>query len=655
VTARAAPTLDRLGLLLLAVSVGFQALFCWPEVGLGPFSVHDGTLHHALALRLIEAVGAGESPLDPWVSFSSMGSPVWRSYQPLVHQVMALCIWLASPIATSGQVVGALTWLVLCLHPPAFFVAARWMDVGRFGAGLTALLCLVGTSVGNLDPFGLGYGSTVWMGSGLLTQLWAAPLFVLAVAASFRALRGDGSVAAAAALVGVTALCHLIFGFAAALSALLLWAVSPSRRALLRLVALGAGVASLCAFLVVPALLDGPWVNHSVWEPTWKWASHGAPVLMRALVSGGMFDAGRLPVLSVLLAGAAVVALRTLPGEPAARATLALTGLWLLLSFGRATWGALLPSLLINEHVHMHRFVAVFQASAMLLLAVGVDRAVRAVVDRPRLQVAVAAGLVLAAVPALRERADALRTNASLGLAHRLAVEAEQSDLAAVLDRLEAEASRAPGRTFAGLGGRWGKDFLVGRAPAYHALGLRRIDATSHLWHSMSIPSDGLLLIDDASADHLRRFGVRYVLSEAGRATPGDPLVSVGRFTLRQLPGGGYFSVERDPATCAATDAQGRLGCARDWLAAPARPAGRVLSEERDGAAHGARVELDEPGTVVFRSSFHPGWRVWVDGVRASSRAVVPGFLAVDVPQGRHDVRVRYRPGAGKTALLLLG
>ena len=77
--------LDRLGLVLVVASTLMTAALCAPEIRLGDATVHDGTLHTALARALVDAVGAGDSALDPWVSLSSLGAPVWRTYQPLVH------------------------------------------------------------------------------------------------------------------------------------------------------------------------------------------------------------------------------------------------------------------------------------------------------------------------------------------------------------------------------------------------------------------------------------------------------------------------------------------------------------------------------------------------------------------------------------------
>jgi hypothetical protein len=48
--------------------------------------------------------------------------------------------------------------------------------------------------------------------------------------------------------------------------------------------------------------LSGSEVNHSRWEPAFKWDSFGAPFILSELFSGRLLDAGRPPILSLLLA-----------------------------------------------------------------------------------------------------------------------------------------------------------------------------------------------------------------------------------------------------------------------------------------------------------------------------------------------------------------
>ena len=58
----------------------------------------------------------------------------------------------------------------------------------------------------------------------------------------------------------------------------------------------------LIAFFVVPMVLDSSYINHSRWEPAWKWDSFGAEAIGRALANGTLLDDGRLPILTLLAA-----------------------------------------------------------------------------------------------------------------------------------------------------------------------------------------------------------------------------------------------------------------------------------------------------------------------------------------------------------------
>jgi len=71
----------------------------------------------------------------------------------------------------------------------------------------------------------------------------------------------------------------LIFGYMGALS-LVLAALLPdgevprSVRAL-RTLRIGAVALALSAFQLLPLVIDGPTINHSLWEPSWKWDAFG--------------------------------------------------------------------------------------------------------------------------------------------------------------------------------------------------------------------------------------------------------------------------------------------------------------------------------------------------------------------------------------------
>jgi hypothetical protein len=86
---------------------------------------------------------------------------------------------------------------------------------------------------------------------------------------------------------------------------------------------------------------------------------------------------------------------------------------------------------------------------------------------------------------------------------------------------------------------------------------------------------------------------------------------------------------------------------------------GRVALAERTTTSFTAVAEMDRPGRLVFNSNYHPDWVA--DGLPVVDDG---GRLAVELPAGRHAVRVRYEPetlplalglGAAGLALALSG
>jgi len=69
--------------------------------------------------------------------------------------------------------------------------------------------------------------------------------------------------------------------------------------------------------------------------------------------------------------------------------------------------------------------------------------------------------------------------------------------------------------------------------------------------------------------------------------------------------------------------------------------AGRTASPG-DHADLFAEVDAAQPSTFVFRESWHPRWRAYLDGAPAPIRRVTPDFPALDVPAGRHLLQLRF-------------
>ncbi|NQT46898.1 MAG: NPCBM/NEW2 domain-containing protein [Candidatus Omnitrophica bacterium] len=82
---------------------------------------------------------------------------------------------------------------------------------------------------------------------------------------------------------------------------------------------------------------------------------------------------------------------------------------------------------------------------------------------------------------------------------------------------------------------------------------------------------------------------------------------------------------------------------------------GSVLREERGLNRFVAEVEVNKPSYLLLRTSYHPNWRVLVDGIKTDTDMLSPAFIGVKLDKGRHTVTFRYRTGALKWGLFLGG
>jgi len=676
------------GLLLLLLAVVFEAILAAPELRIGEVTPNDSMLHMTASERLHAAFVRGEPFLDPWVSEWSLGYPVWRSYQPLPHAFAAATFAIVGDRLTPSATFAALTYALLLVLPISAWAGARLLGMRPAAAGLLALFVLAPSATGELGRYGIGQGAYLWRGSGVYTQLFALCLLTPALGLVRRALdRGRGHLLAAGALAAV-ALAHMVFGYVAFVSSALLAVVGARghrTERLLRLVGVAMPAIILLLFHLVPLFVSREWIGASRWENTYKWDSYGAPSILRDLVRGRLLDHGRPPVLTALVAlGAIVAALRR--QDPLARRLLALAGLWLALFFGRATWGHLLVLLAVPAELHLHRLQAAFELAALGLAAWGTVEALSRV-RRPVVWAAVAA-LALALLSVGCERARYHGRNAAWGEANLAAHELQRRDVERSMAEIRSILSIRPGRVSAGLAADWGRDFKVGAVPLYAYLTRNHLDQVSFLYHSMSRTSDVMVLRDEDDRAHQVAFGVRAVIAPSDREMPSwlNHRSTYGRLSVYESSPEGYFGIV-DVAAWTDGDPESSYQMSARWLRSPwlragvvvalgdggrelprveptaplpAVPAassaarGTIVEETRTGEVYRAQFELARPAFAFVKMTYHPDLEATVDGEPAPVVHVTPGFAAVPVPAGRHQVEVTYRPTPWKVALLPL-
>jgi hypothetical protein len=514
----------------------------------------------------------------------------------------------------------------------------------------------------------------------------AASLLLLTIGFADRALRRPGrGLVLPGTLLGCTLLSHFLYGYMGAVSVVLLAVIR--RAGLRRLLALGGVAALLSAHQLFPLLTDRRFLNHSLWEEPIKWNSYGAGTVLQWLFTGQLLDFGRPPVLSLLAAqGTALVILSILKRRGRAPVPLFLlsgAALWIVLYFGRPFWGRAMILFGISRDFHVHRLIGGVHVFLVLLAAVGLGTLWRAASRRGLRGAAIGvAATAILLYPAIAERARYLEGNYE-----------NTAELAAKFDNLREDLDEAT-KIVKERGGRvW--PMTVSQHPkelgVWFFLEARGLAIVPHVSHSMALTADILVVSDQYIPELYRQYNARTYLLQGWYVKPPSflkPLRDIGGLQMRDTPATGYFDVVQ-VARSVPTTPESFLTINRRWLksawpaknshlwldfgdAPPDLPrlspeadlpespvdasnAGKVVAERQTGEVYEADYDAAQPAYLVFRMTWHPNWKVRIDGQETPTMMLSPGVIGARTPPGRHHVVCRYEPGVGKIVMLLAG
>ncbi|HJZ99571.1 MAG TPA: hypothetical protein VKE70_23835 [Candidatus Solibacter sp.] len=683
----------RFSLILVCALIALNAFVLWPELSINHVDLNDNVSHVTFIEDMAHAVDTGANPFDFWMPECVMGFPVFRTYQPLGHAMVVAAYFITGKSIPLIVLFSWARFLSMVLLPLAFFVFARLIELPWLECAAVALISPL-IAAADRGLFGLEYRSYTWYGYGMFPQslstLWMLP----AIGLAYRAIRRGTHLTLAGLMLALTVLTHMIFGYLAAITVCLI-ALLPAESAafrirIRRLIWVGCAAIVLAAFQLLSIFQDGYLANRSQLEPAEKWNSFGAARVLEFLFSGGLLDHERIPVLSLLALLGVVLAVLRLRRQRAAGPELALLAgfvLWLLLYFGRPTWGSLLVLVGITGDMHLHRLIAGVQITLTTLAGIGLATIWRRIAGW---LTPLAAAIVTAVLlwPLGQERWAFLEKNAVTGRENLAAYEAQRSNLYSALDA----ARHRSGRVFAGLGTGWGGQFKIGYVPVHNFLMTARIPAVSYIYHSMSLPSDPMMHFDDMRPAHYRLFNVRSVIVPAASANPPaflTPLSQFGNFKVLDAPGAGYFDVvdvaAAMPMTRETFAAPNLRWLQSDWVESkrhllldfggpspaglarlstedvlspspsPAGSPGEIISDGQQDQLYVADVTAARSSFVLFRMTWHPNWRVTVDGAARNTVMLSPGFLGVAVDPGKHHIECRYVPGSVRNYVALAG
>jgi len=708
VTERRALTVGRVvfvcGALIPLLGLLPELLYLTPDL-------NDGAFHLGVARNTIAAIREGANPLDFWVPTWVSGFPLFHYYQPGPYLLLALLHFLFGGMLPLLLLYRAAIIFAVALFPPANYLALRWFGLRRDTACWGAFLsCLIAAHA----TYGIEMESFTWTGWGLFAQAVALPLLPLALAGGWRAVQDGGKTLGYAAILAAAFLTHILYGYIAALSLTLapfmLWHAARVTRATLRLGRFYAQAFALIAFFVVPLVLGLPYHAKSLYDEAAKFDSHGAAVILSWLFSGALLDYQRLPVMTCLaLTGLYLCARKWLEGDSAVDGWIGCGFvLWTLLYFGRATWGPIADLLPMGHGLHMERLSSGVHIFAIWLAAIALSALWRWCLSfEARAIRGLGVGLcVVVIVPIVAERVRYFVRDAQHVVQAKQQFDRDSVDFEPVLRVLR----ESPGRVYAGRSGNWGATYTVGQVQVYHLLSAEAITQIANAPYSWALTTDFEIQLDWLDEASYQLYDVGYLLTDQSREPPAGAglVVHSGKHYLYRLPSEGPFGVVSVPLAIAGNKdtlwymnmswikgawskerTHARLLLTGEDAAglpvvsmvdpfryrrpqeqeernvfdppglfvqpAPAPPAGSIKNLAFSRQEASATVELQQPGVVLFKATYHPGWRAVLDGAPVTTMVLTPGLLGVPVPAGMHALRLTYRAGWLKIALLLVG
>jgi len=216
------------------------------------------------------------------------------------------------------------------------------------------------------------------------------------------------------------------------------------------------------------------------------------------------------------------------------------------------------------------------------------------------------------------------------------------------------------------------------------------VPTVTNAYNQTALPSDLIPRFDQSKAIEYRVFNIRTVISLPVAGAPAflRPIADIGHYRVLEAPGEGYFGLV-DVVAAADTTRDNFYDLNDPWLHGdwpeknqyiwldfhgeapkdlprvtagyfPPVPAsstspGAVLNERQNWQVYEADLDVQRPAWVLFRMTYHPNWKLLVDGQQVKTTMLSPGFVGAQVAAGRHHVVCRYVPGNNKLMLALAG
>jgi len=504
---------------------------------------------------------------------------------------MLTTIHIIPTTTTLFQYYHTIIYLLLCTIPLAMFLAFRILNLSWLTAGLAAFFALLISTDG---LYGIDQTSFLWRGWGLSSQLFALIWFPLAIASAIQYTiskeHKKRNLILTTIFLTATTAGHLGIGMMAWMAVAVI-AFSPvifqffDKHSIKELLRQGTGSIKqtvllilptfiLLSYWIIPVFIGGAYHNTSVWDPIWKFNSFGVIEVMTKLAGGALFDFGRLPIMTIaIILGMFVVWTTDKETKKQIQPFGVLFLFFLVLFFGRTTWGGLIDLIPGMSDFHGHRFIVGLHVASLFLAPIGAMWLIEEIFNLqflifnkffkfqisnsclPARQVKLLyigsylfIGLLayFSLVPQIISYATYNDTLIAQG---NTAYDEAKPDMDLLLATLKNLETTNPGRVYALRGGE-GSNFKIASSPYYMQLSTFGIPTVLWLPETWSPNSDTEQFFTEENPVHYNLYNIKYVVTPPDKVPQKfwKQITKTAHWVLYEVETSGYSAVGYSPS-----------------------------------------------------------------------------------------------------------
>lgn len=592
---------------LLVSSWLINALVTMPFGHPEPWLLNDGALHIHQVRMMNWAVEQGYPLYDFWNPVLNGGHPFSRTYPWLLHGIL----WLQQLVLTEvplERLYEWTCWMLWMMFPLSIYKGARLLALSPNHAALAGA---VAPWIQSNFRFGVEWATYDWLGPGLGPNLLGVVLFPLALGYGVQFISKGEKFAQALVWMMLTWFAHLMTGYCAAISlgfysALVIFRLPVQRTPWMRMLVLALASLICLAPIMEPFLTQGTYINKTVWEPATYWDAYGLSETLKAFVSGELFDANRVGLLTALFF---LGLLPTLHYKQASLWLICLGLFWFIAFCGRSSWNPASWFLPLDAKLAYERLLVQFQIIAVLIIG----QTLSYMKARPGFLWIL---LLLVMMPSVsssitRNWLEMPRVKQQTLASQQFVEHQFGKSLQQLRQSLKGQRLFVPPE----------RDKHVQGMPFYQIPIQYDLPHIGNLWHTMAPISDKVYQIDLNNPEDAQAFALQLYLGPREQ-TPSKWQI------IREGPS---FVWARNPMAQSPINISASEATLDGW-----QP---VLTPQ---FGYDLMLKATHASQVITTFSFHPHWSVTHDGKPISTFMTKDGFLSFEMPEGRHHVSLRY-------------